>query len=158
MTAQSSETGPRAQTLRGQSFVNRIIRGLLHTPLLCRGAGKRLVVVYAIGRKSGRRYSIPVAYTTSDGVLLIGTPFGWARNLRTGEPVDILLKGKRRPADVEVFTDEHHVTEQFAIMAGDNKQFAKFNKIGFDAAGNPSPEDLHLAWAAGARAIRLTPR
>lgn len=158
MATQSSETGPRAQTLRAQSFVNRIIRGMLHTPLLCRAAGSRLVVVYAVGRKSGRQYSIPVAYTASDRTLLIGTPFSWARNLRTGEPVDILLKGKRRPADVEVFTDEQHVTEQFAIMSKDNKQFAKFNKIGLDDNGNPDPEDLHLAWAAGARAIRLTPR
>lgn len=149
---------PRAQLLPMQSAANRIIRCMLHTPLLCRAAGGRLVVVYAVGRKSGRQYSIPVAYTASDGALLIGTPFSWARNLRTGESVDILLKGKRRPADVEVFTDEQHVTEQFAIMSKDNRQFAKFNKIGLDKDGNPSPEDLHLAWAAGARAIRLIPR
>jgi hypothetical protein len=161
MTAQSSNqpaTEPRAKLLGGQSFVNRIIRGMLRTPLLCRAAGSRLIIVYVVGRKSRRQYAIPVAYTVTDGVLLIGTPFGWARNLRTGEPVDILLKGKRRPADVEVFTDEHHVVEHFAVMARDNGQFAKFNKIGLDAAGNPSPEDLRLAWAAGARAIRLTPR
>ena len=43
-------------------------------------------------------------------------------------------------------------------MASDNHNFASFNKIGFDADGNPDPTDLQLAWAAGARAIRLTPR
>ena len=36
-------------------------------------------------------------------------------------------------------------------MARDNHDFAKFNKIGFNQAGNPNPADLHLAWAAGAR-------
>jgi hypothetical protein len=158
MTANQPAIEPRAQLLRGQSFVNRIMRGMLRAPLLSRAAGGRLVVVYVVGRKSGQVYPIPVAYTAADGVLLIGTPFGWARNMRTGEPVDILLKGKRRQAGVEVFTDEHHVVEQFAIMARDNHQFAKFNKIALDGDGNPSPEDLHLAWAAGARAIRLIPQ
>jgi len=43
-------------------------------------------------------------------------------------------------------------------MAPDNHQFAAFNRIGLDQRGNPRPGDLHLAWAAGARAALLTPR
>jgi hypothetical protein len=148
----------RAQTLAWQGLANRIVRGLLWTPLLCRVVGNRLITVYVVGRKSGRHYIVPVAYTHHDGILLIGTPFAWGRNLRTGEPVDIRLKGKRRAADVEVFSDEAGVVEQYAVMARDNHNFAKFNKVGLDQAGEPSPADLHLAWAAGARVIRLTPR
>jgi deazaflavin-dependent oxidoreductase (nitroreductase family) len=148
----------RAQTLAMQGLANRVIRGLLRTPLLGRLVGSRLIIVYVVGRKSGRRYCVPVAYANSDGVLVIGTPFGWGRNLRTGEPVDIWLKGKRRSADVQVFTDEAGVTEQYALMARDNHAFARFNKIGLDKAGNPDPDDLRLAWEAGARAFRLTPR
>src|SRR5215831_12367376 len=83
----------RAQTLAVQQLVNRVIRGLLATPLLSRAVGSRLVTLYIVGRKSGRRYTIPVAYTKDKGDLLIGTPFGWGRNLRTGEPVEIRLKG-----------------------------------------------------------------
>jgi hypothetical protein len=44
------------------------------------------------------------------------------------------------------------------MMASDNHQFAKFNRIGFDHQGNPYPEDLRLAWAAGTRIAVLTPR
>jgi deazaflavin-dependent oxidoreductase (nitroreductase family) len=149
---------PRAQTLALQGLANRVVRALLRTPLLCRLIGKRLLIVYVVGRKSGRHYTVPVAYIRQDGALLIGTPFGWVRNLRTGEPVDIRLKGKRRPADVHVVTDEAGVVGHYAMMARDNHQFAKFNKISLDHAGEPSPADLHLAWAAGARAVRLTPR
>ena len=141
-----------------QGLANRIVRGLLRTPLLCRVVGNRLITVYVAGRKSGRHYNVPVAYTHHDGILLIGTPFAWGRNLRTGEPVDIRLKGKRRPADVEVFSGEAGVVEHYAVMARDNHNFAKFNKVGLDQTGDPSPTDLHLAWAAGARVIRLTPR
>jgi deazaflavin-dependent oxidoreductase (nitroreductase family) len=141
-----------------QGLANRVVRGLLRTPVLCRIIGKRLLTVYVVGRKSGRHYTIPVAYTRRDGVLVIGTPFGWVRNLRTGEPVEIRLLGKRRPAGVQVLSDEAGVVEHYAMMARDNHQFAKFNKIALDDAGNASPADLRLAWAAGARAVRLSPR
>lgn len=59
---------------------------------------------------------------------------------------------------MQVITDEAGVTAHYAAMARDNRQFAKFNKIGLDSGGNPNPADLHAAWAAGARGFRLTPR
>lgn len=139
-------------------MVNRVIRGLLRAQLISRGIGSRLVTLYVVGRKSGKRYVVPVAYMKDGDRLLIGTPFPWVRNLRTGEPVEIRLRGKRRLADVEVITDEPGVVADFARMSRDNKQFAKFNKIGFDEAGQPNAEDLHAAWVGGARVVRLTPR
>jgi deazaflavin-dependent oxidoreductase (nitroreductase family) len=152
-----SAVEPRAQTLRFQGVVNAITRAVQRTPLLNKAVGRWLITVYVVGRKSGRRYAIPVAYTRYGDALLVGTPFGWGRNLRTGEPVEIRLKGKRRHADVQVFTDEPSVVEYYGRMARDNHNFANFNKIRIDAAGEPDPTDLQLAWAAGARAILLTP-
>ena len=149
---------PRAQTLALQSFVNRIMRGVLRTPLLCRAAGKRLIVLYVVGRKSGRRYVVPVAYVRDGDALLVGTPFGWVRNLRTGQEITVRYKGKRRLADVQVYTDEADVVDKYASMARDNHQFAKFNRIGIGTDGAPDETDLRLAWVAGARAVRLTVR
>jgi deazaflavin-dependent oxidoreductase (nitroreductase family) len=114
--------------------------------------------LYVVGRKSGKRYTVPVAYTPHEGVLLIGTPFAWGRNLRTGEPVDVRFKGRRRTADVRVLTDEPAVVEDYTVIARGNSNFARFNKIGLDPQGNPNAADLHRAWAAGARVIRLTLR
>ena len=71
-----SPAGQRAHTVPGQRLVNLLVRGLLRTPGMCRIAGSRLVTLYVVGHKSGRRYSIPVAYTLRDGDLLIGTSFG----------------------------------------------------------------------------------
>ena len=103
--------------MAAQTLVNRIVRGLLRTPLLCRLVGSRLITLYVVGRKSGRRYTVPVAYTRHEGDLLIGTPFGWGRNLRTGEAVAIRLKGRRRLADVRVLADERAVVDAYAVMA-----------------------------------------
>jgi hypothetical protein len=148
----------RARPLRMQRLANRVIRGVLRTPLLCRLAGKRLISLHVVGRKSGRRYVIPVAYTRRRDVLLVGTPAGWSSNLRTGQPITIRLKGRLRTADVEVVADEAGVVAEYDTITRDNHQFAKFNSIAFDGTGAPDRGDLHLAWAAGARVLRLTPR
>jgi deazaflavin-dependent oxidoreductase (nitroreductase family) len=140
-----------------QGLVNGLLRGLLRAPLLCRFLGKRLITLYVVGRKSGRLYTIPVAYARQGGTLLVGTQFSWMRNLGTGEPVEIRLLGKRRSAAVRVLADETGVVEHLAQMARDNHQFARFNKISLDQRGDPSPDDLHLAWVAGARVALLTP-
>ncbi|MGC5256506.1 hypothetical protein ACPXCG_09135 [Gordonia sp. DT218] len=154
-------TGPtsqRPQTMKLQRVTNRIVRTLLATPVISRGIGRRLVTVYVVGRKSGKHYSVPVAYTSHGEKLLIGTPFPWGKNLRTGEPVEIRLLGRRRPTDVEAFTDEPSVVEHYDVICRDNKQFASFNKIGMDSDGTPNPDDLHTAFNAGARSFLLTPR
>jgi deazaflavin-dependent oxidoreductase (nitroreductase family) len=157
-TTTASQDGPRARTLRWQRVVNRVLRGVLRTPLLCRLAGRRLITLYVVGRTSGRRYSVPVAYTRHDGVLLVGTPFAWGRNLRTGEAVEVRLAGRRRTADVVVVSDEEGVVRHYRLMCLDNRQFAGFNRIRLDEAGEPSPEDLRLAWSGGARVLRLSVR
>jgi deazaflavin-dependent oxidoreductase (nitroreductase family) len=141
-----------------QGVANRIVRGLLRVPLLSRGVGQRLITLYVVGRKSGKHYTVPVAYMRDGDDLLFGTPFGWGRNLRTGEPIEVRFKGRRRVADVVVISDEDGVVRDYAVMARDNRAFANFNKIALDEHGNPDEGDLHLAWAAGARAFRLTLR
>lgn len=100
-----------------QGVMNRIIRGLLRISLVSRGIGKFLITMYVDGRKSSRRYTVPVAYIRHGGVLLVDTPFRWARNLRTGEPVQIRYMGRRRTADVHVVTDEDGVVADYAVSS-----------------------------------------
>jgi hypothetical protein len=153
-----ADTDQHAHTLAFQGAANRVVRTLLRTPLLARLVGARLITVFVVGRKSGKRYAVPVAYSRREGALLFGTEFRWARNLRTGEPVEIRLKGRRRTADVTVTTDEAGVVADYGFLARDNHQFARFNRIALDATGEPDPTDLHRCWAAGGRTVRLVPR
>lgn len=141
-----------------QGVTNVVMRGLLSTPGIASGIGKRLITLYVVGRKSGKRYTIPVAYTRHEDVILFGTPFGWGKNLRSNEPLEVRYKGKRRTADVEVVTDESGVVALYDVMCRDNRNFASFNKIRLDKDGNPNAEDLRATWEAGARAFKLTLR
>jgi deazaflavin-dependent oxidoreductase (nitroreductase family) len=139
-----------------QGVANVVIRGLLSTPGISSGIGKYLITLYVVGRKSGRHYTIPVAYVQHEGAILIGTPFGWGKNLRTGEPLHVRYKGRRRTASVEVVKDESGVVAFYAIMCRENHNFAKFNKVRLEQDGTPNAEDLRAAWQAGARGFRLT--
>ena len=153
-----TETVTRPRTGRMQGTTNKIVRGLLATPGVSSGIGKALLTVYAVGRKTGKCYTVPVAYTPHEGKLLIGTGFGWAKNLRTGEPVDIRYKGKRVTCDVEAIAGEADVTRLYAVICRANKTFAGFNKVGYGADGEPDADDLRAVWRGGARAFLFTPR
>jgi hypothetical protein len=154
----SSANEPLAQTLALQKPMNVLIRTLLKTPGVANGIGKRLITLHVVGRKSGKQIDVPVAYTQYEGSILVGTPFAWGRNLRTGEPLNVTYKGKLRTADVYVAKDESEFFPLMDVMCRDNHNFAKFNKVGFDAAGNPNPADLRRAWEHKARVFKLTLR
>jgi deazaflavin-dependent oxidoreductase (nitroreductase family) len=149
---------PRAQKMALQNVNNAIVCGLLSTPGIASGIGKRLITLYVVGRKSGKHYSVPVAYTSHGEKIIVGSPFGWGKNLRTGEPLEVRYKGKRRTADVEVVKDEAGVVALYDVICRDNRQFARFNKVRLDKAGTPDPGDLRGAWEQGARVFKLTLR
>lgn len=152
-------TGGPQPISRYQTLLNRVIRGMLRVPLLSLGAGSRLLTFTVVGRKSGKTYVIPVAYTRHEGKLLVGTRvWPWVKNLRPGQPVTVRVTGRQRLADWELFTDEANVVELFDIVARDNHTNAKFNGIGINPDGSANLADLHQAWAQGCAVIRLTLR
>ncbi|WP_202451978.1 MULTISPECIES: hypothetical protein [unclassified Streptomyces] len=137
--------------------MNLLARGLLRTPGMSPVIGTRLLTLYVVGRTSGQRYSVPVAYLAQGDDLLIGTSSRWGRNLRTGDRVAIRLKGKCCWADVRISTEESEVVSAYAHMARANPTFAKFNSIRSGADGEPNRDDLQQVWRGGAQALRLTP-
>ena len=141
-----------------QGLVNTFTRAALSTPGVAKGIGRRLILLYVFGRRSGKRYSIPIAYMEHDGKVLIGTQFPWSRNLRTGDPIQVRYKGKLRSADVEVVEDPTRVAELYTLMCRDNHAFAKFHNISFDTKGTPDADAVQEAVRLGARAILLTPQ
>lgn len=141
-----------------QGVVNVVARTLLRIPLLSRLVGRGLIVLYVVGRRSGNRYTVPMAYVRHEGALLLGSGFAWGKNLRTGDAVEVRYMGERRLADVRVLTDEAPVVEHYAVIARRNPGFARFNGVGFGADGDPDPDDLHTAWTNGARVFLLTLR
>ncbi|MCU1643117.1 MAG: hypothetical protein JWN03_3392 [Nocardia sp.] len=151
-------TGP--EPIRSyQGALNTVIRALLRIPVIGNQIGKKLITLHVTGRKSGKVYDVPVAYTRHEGDLLIGTAKRpWVRNIRKDVPIEVSLGGPKRTADAEVFEDSESVMRLYDLIARDNKQNAKFNGIGFDPDGSPHQADIYQTWQLGGVVIRITLR
>ncbi|WP_141717602.1 nitroreductase/quinone reductase family protein [Nocardia altamirensis] len=153
-----STTGPEPIG-KSQARTNKIVRSLLRVPGISRVVGNYLMTLHIVGRKSGKRYDVPVAYTKHDGSLLIGTALRpWVKNLQAGDPVQVSRGRKPEMFVPVVHTAEQDVMRLYAIIAADNKTNAKFNGIGFTADGAPNKADLYQTWQLGGVVIELTPQ
>ena len=75
---------------------NPLVRMLLGSPL--HGVlDDSFLVLHMTGRKTGRRYSIPVGYVDMEGKLTVVTVARWRVNLRGGADVVVTLHGCLRP-------------------------------------------------------------
>jgi hypothetical protein len=84
--------------------VNPILRSLLRTPLMG-GLRKQMMVVNVTGRKTGRRYSIPLSAHWIDNDLYTITSAPWKNNFRDGANAEVLLDGKTTPMRGELISD-----------------------------------------------------
>jgi deazaflavin-dependent oxidoreductase (nitroreductase family) len=90
---------------RCNPLVSLVLRSPFHW-LLSPG----LALVTVTGRKSGRRYTIPVGYHELDDAIVILVAEAqrkqWWRNYRTPGPVELRLRGKKLAGTAEVLVPE----------------------------------------------------
>lgn len=134
--------------------INPTFKFLLHTPL--HGLmSKHLMVLTFKGRKSGKTYSIPVAYVQQGNTLFTGTQSRWASNLRGGVPVNLRLRGEKRSGTADVISDEQGLREQFGIILPQSPQLGEIMGIKLEPNGEPRAVDLAAARARGTVIVRI---
>ena len=128
----------------------RLILGLpVATPL-----GKRLMLVYLTGRRTGRPYRQPVSYVRHGGTLL--TPGGgrWKLNLVEGRAERIRLRGRDLQAHPEIIDEVAEVERLLAEMAKASPMAARFVGVKQDAVGHFDRAQLERAIRYGFRIVR----
>jgi deazaflavin-dependent oxidoreductase (nitroreductase family) len=146
-----------ATTGRRQRLLNAVVRTLLRSPLHGLVSG-RLLIITVTGRSTGIRYELPVGYVEHDGALLVGTAGRWRHNLNDHDPVRVRYRGRDRPADSEVITDEATIVPLYRAILRHNPIHGRFAGIRTDPDGNPYPSDLRDALRRGCAVVRLRPR
>ena len=139
----------QARLMRIANVPMRLLLGLpFSTPL-----SSRLMLVFHVGRRTGRRYRQPVSYVRHDDVLL--TPGGgrWTRNL-TDAPVRLRLRGRDRQARAELVDDPAEVDRLFAVMSAANPMLRRFVPIPLTPEGHLEPDRLAQALQYGFRIVR----
>jgi deazaflavin-dependent oxidoreductase (nitroreductase family) len=125
---------------RLERFGNLFVIALLRSPLHRLVSGSLLLISFR-GRRTGRRFTIPVMYAERDGALTIfvGHPERktWWRNLRNGAEVEVRLRGDRLRGRAAVADDaavastylERYPRAQAAIRAEEATTFVRIEEL-----------------------------
>src|SRR5215471_2819155 len=149
---------PMSRRLQARFFrvVNvpmRLVLGLpVATPL-----GRRLMLAFIVGRKTGRLYRQPLSYVRDGGALL--TPGGgkWKLNLVTDSPVRLRLRGRDISATAELVSDVGEVGRLLQTMAAGNPAAARFVGIQRGPDGSFDRSGIERAVRYGFRIVRWHP-
>jgi hypothetical protein len=145
------QPAPQPQALRrGRAqarFMNTInvpMRRVLGLPVAT-PLGKRLMLAYIVGRKTGRLYRQPLSYIRDGDVLL--TPGGgkWKLNLDPAKPVRLRIRGRDVQAHPEVVRDQDEVVRLLGVMKAANPAVDRFIPLPKGPDGKPEPQALAQA-------------
>lgn len=147
---------PPAALLR---VTNPVMKFLLRSPLAGLMRGQFMVLAFT-GRKTGRRYAVPVVAHRIGGELYVLTSARWRYNFTGGRDADVTLDGQVRPMRGQLLDAPGQVAPLYA-SAIDHfgvKRSRTMLSLRINAPATPSPQvlaeaarRLHLA------AIRLAP-
>ena len=126
---------------------NPLVRMLLGSPL--RGVlDDSFLVLHLTGRKTGRRYDIPVGYVDMDGKLIVVTAARWRVNLRGRAEVEVTLRGCLRPMHALLDEDPASVAVSYQAMIGRIGWKKAQRQLGISLPGGRAPTALELNDAA----------
>jgi hypothetical protein len=140
-------------------LINPVLRFVLGTPL-AGAAGEQMMVVNVTGRKSGKRYSIPVTAHHIDGTLYALTSAPWKNNFKGGASAEVLHRRKTTTMRGELITDPatvgelaHRCADSYGAKRAQRLMGMKFrdNRVPSVEEFSEAATRLHVA------AVKLTP-
>jgi len=154
-----SRARPKSLAVRVSMRLNRVVDVVLRSRchwLLSRG----LTLITVTGRRTGRRYTIPVGYLeTSDAVVVLvgdAPTKTWWRNYMQPGPIEVRLRGVQRSGRAVVVQPD---SEQFRRTAEESfrrsRVIPRLFGIAFDPSGELTVEDADRL-AQRAAIVRIT--
>lgn len=135
--------------------INPVLGLILRSPLHKLVSGRLALLSYT-GRRSGKRYTIPVGYVReTDKILLLSTQSGWKVNLRGGARVALRLQGHKHTGTAEVLDDESEMATAFTTMIRRVPDFSKIVGVSLDASGQARPADVTAVRQRGFVVVRI---
>jgi hypothetical protein len=127
--------------------VNPLVGLLLRSPL--HGVMSRDVMLLGVtGRRTGRRYTMPVSYLLDGDRVraFTGREMAWWRNLRGGAEVTVVIAGRARRGHAEAVADD---TDRIVSALGDFltrlPRDAVYYGVALDADRRPVATDVRRA-------------
>lgn len=126
--------------------MKRLLRSPLHWPW-----SRWFTVVEWTGRRSGRRYSTPVAFLPRAGEVWVTTGGAWWRNLRWNPLIRVWLAGRQVVGDATLVTDRQESVQLHAAMFEARPFFARLAGL----PPRPGRPQIAAAVDAGRTLVRI---
>ena len=139
-------------------WINSIVRWILRSPLHGLCSNNTMLITYR-GRKSGKKYTVPVNYVRQGSALLVKSFHHrtWWRNLRGGAEVVVRWRGQDQEAAAEVVEDEAGVRASLMSYLQAFPAQARYFKVAIDSHGHPEVADVNRV-ARERVIVRVRPR
>jgi hypothetical protein len=138
---------------------NPMVKLLVRAPLLGSARNEFMVVGFT-GRKSGRRFSIPLSAHLIDNILYALTGASWRHNFRDGAAAQVLHNGKTWTMRGELIADQALVADLYSRCAESYGAKRAERAMGLKFSGGRIPSRDEFAEAVNQlhlTAIRFTP-
>jgi hypothetical protein len=112
------------------------------------------MLIYYIGRKSGKAYRQPVSFVQQGDTLLTPGGGNWKWNLQDGQPVRIWLRGQEVLARPELVKDPDEIERLLGVMADVNPTVNAFVGVPKGPDGRLDRQRLETAIQYGFRIVR----
>jgi hypothetical protein len=127
------------------AVTNVIVRLLLRSPFHFLLSDQLMLLTYR-GRRSGKRYTHPVAYARSGDIVTVFTYRSWWKNVRGGAPVAMEIKRERRIGQAEVICDDKpSIATALLAHLGKTPSLASGYNVPLDANRQPDPDAVRQA-------------
>jgi hypothetical protein len=134
--------------------VNPVLRAVLSSRLHAPISGQ-LLVLHFTGRRTGRRYSLPVGYRDVSGRMAVLTNSGWRVNFRGGADVQLTLRGRRRPARATLVEDPGEVARVYRDLIEEAGVARAQRRLGIRINVDRVPTQEELEEAAGRHGLSI---
>ena len=135
--------------------MNRVPAVILRSPLHGLMSGRYLLLTFT-GRKSGKRYTTPVAYLEEDDAFLMTTDSPWWKNLSGGAPVKMRVRGREYEGTGEAVTDGTEVVRVLGRFLQAQPGYSRFVGVKPGVGDRVNPSVLQTA-AHGRVVVRVLP-
>jgi len=126
-------------------FFNRAMKLVLRSPMHGM-VSKNILLITFTGRKSGKTYTTPVSYSQHDDQVTIFTHATWWKNLRSGTPVTLLIRGREIQGLAEpVAEDKQAIAARLTAHLREVPFDAKYYGVTFGEYRNPRAEEVEKA-------------
>ncbi len=126
-------------------WLNKMITWMLRSPL--HGVvSKDIMLITVTGRKSGKKYTLPISYVREDDLVLCSTDRvgrKWWKNLRGGADVLLRLRGQDIAGRATVIDDDPEaIAKGIRTMLQHVPRDAKYYDVRLDDQKQPLAEDI----------------